>query len=226
MSLLRILSTLAVQGVLPHLAAQHQRATGVAIHAEYGPTLALLARVRAGEADIALLTSQGIDDLTAEGVLVPGSRVDLARSYVGIAVKQGAPKPAIGTEAELRAALLAAESVAMSKAGASGVFFAGLIERMGIAAEVTAKAKVIPVGLTAELVARGEAELAVQQMSELMQVQGVELAGPLPMELQQPAVFSGGLLRVCVDAAAARDFLSFVAGSADALRCAGLEPFG
>ena len=114
----------------------------------------------------------------------PGTRTDVALSFVGIAVKAGAPKPDISSLATFKAALLAARSVAYSKIGASGLFFAGLIERLGIAAEVNAKAVIVPSGFTAERLTSGEADLAVQQISELMVVPGIEVVGLLPAEIQ------------------------------------------
>ena len=121
--------------------------------------------------------------------MVAASCVDLARSFVGIAVKAGAAHPDIATEAALRATLLGARAVAYSRIGASGIFFAQLIERMGIASEINARARIIPSGLTAELLVSGEADLAVQQLSELKQVAGTEVVGPIPRALQTPRCF-------------------------------------
>ena len=110
------------------------------IDADFAPTVGLLPRLRGGErADIVILTREGLDELAAEGAVVAASVVDLARSYVGIAVKAGAPHPDIATEDAFRASLLAARSVAYSKIGASGIYFAGLIERLGIAAAINAR---------------------------------------------------------------------------------------
>src|ERR1700704_4280916 len=109
-------------------------------------------------------------------------------------VKAGAPHPNIATEADLKATLLGARAVAYSRIGASGIFFAQLIERMGVAAEINAKARVVPSGFTAERLVTGEADLAVQQISELKLVPGVEIVGPIPRELQSPMVFSAGRL--------------------------------
>src|SRR5262249_11296784 len=126
-----------------------------------------------------------------EGAVVAASKIDLARSWVGIAVKAGELHPDISTEAALRATLLAARSVAYSKIGASGIYFAELIQKMGIASEINARAT-ITAGLTAERLNTGEADLAVQQLSELKQVAGNEVVGPIPRELQTPAVFTAG----------------------------------
>ena len=141
------------------------------IDADFAPTLALLERLRGGEAaDVVILTREGLDEMVREGRVVADSCVDLARSYVGIAVKAGAAHPDIATEPALRAALLGARSVAYSRIGASGILFAQLIERLGIAPEINASATIIPQGFTAERLVTGEADLAVQQISELKQV--------------------------------------------------------
>jgi molybdate transport system substrate-binding protein len=224
---IRLLATLAVMGAMRDLKALYEAQTGVPIEADFSPTVALLERLRAGEpADIAILTAQGIDDLTREGVMRPGARTDIALSFVGIAVKAGAPKPDIASVAAFRATLLSARCIAYSKIGASGIFFAGLIERLGIAAEVNARAVVVPAGFTAERVVSGEAELAVQQISELMVVPGIEVVGPLPAEIQTVATFSAGLLVGSKQVERASALLGFLASPAIApvLRRAGLEP--
>lgn len=227
MTVIRVLSTLAVMGAMRELAAHYGAETGDAIEADFAPTVALLQRLRGGEAaDIAILTAQGIDDLTQEGIIQTGTRTDMARSFVGIAVKAGARKPDIATVAALRATLLAARSVAYSRIGASGIFFAGLIQRLGIAAEVNARAVIVASGFTAEHVASGNAELAVQQVSELMVVPGIEVVGPLPPEVQEVAIFSAGLLQPATQAEKAAALLGFLAspGVATILRRSGLEP--
>src|SRR5262249_52962027 len=156
----------ALKGAIARLAGQYEKTRGITIAAEFAPTLALLKRLRDGEpADVVILTREGLDELLAERAVVAASAVDLARSYVGIAVKAGRPHPDIATEAALREALLGARSVAYSKLGASGIFFAQLIERLGIAAAINAKATVTQ-GFTAERLLTGEADLAVQQLSE------------------------------------------------------------
>ncbi|MBK1661770.1 substrate-binding domain-containing protein [Paracraurococcus ruber] len=191
---LAVLSTLGVMEAFKALAPGFEAARGLRVVAEFAPTQRLLARIAAGErAALAILTAEAVEALVAQGVLAPGSRVDIARSFVGAAVRAGAARPAIGTEAEFRQALLAARSIAYSRAGASGIFFAGLIRRLGIEAEVNAKATIIPEGLTGALAARGEAELAIQQVSELMAVPGIDILGRLPPALGGVAVFSGAV---------------------------------
>jgi molybdate transport system substrate-binding protein len=127
----RVLSTLALKGAVHSLAGHYEAACGVRIDADFAPTLALLDRLRGGEgADVVILTREGLADMAREGRVVADSCVDLARSYVGIAVKAGSTHPDIATEPALRTALLAARSVAYSRIGASGILFAQLIERL------------------------------------------------------------------------------------------------
>jgi molybdate transport system substrate-binding protein len=126
--------------------------------------------------------------------MTAGSRVDLARSAIGIAVRQGAPKPDIGSAAALRQALLSARAISYSKTGISGVYFPTVLERLGIAAQVASKVLIPPTGVpVGEVVANGDAEIGVQQISELLPVPGIEIVGPLPPELQKLTVFSAGL---------------------------------
>jgi molybdate transport system substrate-binding protein len=224
---LRIFSTLAVQGAMPALAARYEEMTGVTLVIDFAPTNGLMARIDAGEtADVAILTREGVEQLAARGVLVSGMVVDVARSYVGIAVRAGARKPDISSPEALKAALLAAKSIAYSRIGASGILFAGLIRQLGVADEVNAKATVIPSGLTGELAVRGEVELAVQQVSELMVVPGVDVVGPLPAPLQSPAMFSAGVFASSDMREEASRLVDFLASSdaAGALEAAGLEP--
>jgi molybdate transport system substrate-binding protein len=226
-NMVRVLSTLALKGAMGALAGRYQAVTSARIDADFAPTLALLDRLERGEAaDVVILTREGLDGLAREGAVVAESCVDLARSWVGIAVRAGAARPDIATPAALRAALLGARSVAYSRLGASGILFAQIIERMGIAGEVNARACIIPQGFTAERLLGGEADLAVQQISELKQVEGVDVVGPIPQALQTPAVFSAGRLAASARAAQADDLLRFLTSpeAAPALRESGLEP--
>ncbi|MBI0534303.1 ABC transporter substrate-binding protein [Roseomonas sp. KE2513] len=227
MSALRVLSTLAVAGAMRGMVPRMEAAAGVPVAAEFAPTQGLMPRLRGGEAaDLVILTAEGIAELAAEGLVDPASAVDLVRSHIGIAVRAGAPHPEIGTAEALRAALLEAPCVAYSRSGASGIAFAALIERLGIAEAVNARAKVIPAGFTAELAVRGEASLAVQQVSELLAVPGIELVGRLPAEVGTVAVFSAAIPRASAQPEAAGRLIRFLASAeaAPVLEAAGLEP--
>jgi molybdate transport system substrate-binding protein len=222
-----VLSTLALMGVIRELEPCLEQMAGARAVAEFAPTAKLMECIRAGQsADVAILTAAGIDQLTEEGALVRGSRVDLARSVVGVAVRAGAPRPDIGSAEAFTRTLLDAGSLAYSRAGASGIFFAALIQRLGIADQVNAKATVIPSGLTGELAARGEVALAVQQVSELMEVPGIDVVGPLPPELQEVTVFSGGLFAGSPRREAGMALLRFLssAEAAPVYERRGLEP--
>jgi molybdate transport system substrate-binding protein len=223
----RLLSTLALQGALIRLAAQFEAMTAIHISADFGPTVGLLPRLRGGEAaDLVILTREGLDELAEEGRLVADSRTDLARSYVGVAVVAGAPHPDISTSPALRATLLAARSVAYSRIGASGIFFAHLIGQLGIAAEINARATIVPAGFTAERLVAGEADIAIQQISELKQVKGIEVVGAIPLELQTPGLFSAGIMANAARRTDAERLLRYLASPevAPVLRESGLEP--
>ena len=225
-NVVRLLSTLALMGAVRSLAGRYQAEKGTRIDADFAPTIGLLDRLRGGEAaDVVILTREGLDELASEGTVVADSRVDLARSYVGMAVKAGADHPDIATEPALRATLLGAR-VAYSRIGASGIFFAQLIERMGIVSEINAKARIVPSGFTAERLVTGDADLAVQQISELKQVAGVEIVGPIPLHMQSPAVFSAGRLAASKRVVQADELLTYLASpeAAPVLRASGLEP--
>lgn len=227
MTKLRMFSTLGLMGAMRSLAAAFETATGTHVEADFAPTLALLKRLRAGEAaDLVILTREGLDEMISEGRVLAAGAADLARSYVGLAVRAGRPHPDIATEDALRRTLLAARSVAYSRLGASGVYFAELIVRMGIATEINAKATVVEQGFTAERLVSGEADLAVQQISELKQVDGIEVIGPIPPDLQTPAVFSAGCVANAAQAGAAELLLRYLASPAvvPVLRQSGLEP--
>ncbi|HVX75831.1 MAG TPA: substrate-binding domain-containing protein [Bradyrhizobium sp.] len=223
----RLFSTLALMGALRNLSGRFEAETGTHIDAVFAPTVGLLERLHNGEvADVLILTTEALDDLAAKGTVAPDSCVHLARSFIGLAVKAGAAHPDISTEAALRNTLLGARSVAYSRIGASGIFFAQLIERMGIAPEVNARALVVPSGFTAERLVSDEADIAIQQLSELKLVAGVDVVGPLPLHLQTPGMFSGGRVTASDRAALAEALLKYLASPAVApvLRQSGLEP--
>jgi molybdate transport system substrate-binding protein len=210
----RVLSTLAFAGAVRALAEKYQAVNGALIDAEFAPTVRLLERLKDGEsADILILTQEGLAGLVSAGSVVAESCVDLARSWVGLAVKAGHPHPDISSEAALHATLLAARSVAYSRLGASGIFFAQLIARMGIEKKINARATVVPLGFTAERIVTGEADVAIQQLSELKQVKGIEIVGPLPLHLQTPAVFSAGRMAVSKNVAPSDLLLKFLASA-------------
>ena len=208
----QVFATLAVMGAMPKLAAMFAAIGNPAPQAEFAPTNALLARILKGElADVAILTKAAVHQMMGDGLLLAGSDVDIAISRVGLAVKAGAPKPDIATLDALRATLLGAQSIAYSSIGASGIFFASLIRQLGIEAEVGARATIVPGGFTAQFAADGKVQYAVQQLSELMMVPGVDIVGPFPEGARCESVFSGALLTHSLRHEEGRRWLRFLA---------------
>ena len=224
---LRVMSTLGLQGVVTEMTPMLTR-RGLDFSATYGATNVLTPRIMAGEAaDVLILTDTGIEALMQRGTVASGSRRDLARSGIGLAVKSGAAKPDIGTVDAFKQAILAARSVAFSKSGASGVHFAEVIRQLGIADQVNAKARVFD-GVVGELAAKGEVEIAVQQVSELKLVPGIDIVGLLPDALQKITVFSAGVMAKSTRPAAAGLLIAALATpeAMGTMRRQGLEPFG
>lgn len=225
MSELRVLATMGVQGPFQAFGPEFEAAHGVTLAAEFMPTVRLLERIRAGEhGDVAILTAEAVDALIKEGVLT--GRTDLARSFIGVAVKAGAPHPDISDADAFIATLRNSASLAMSQAGASGIYMAGLLERLGLADELRAKTTILSSGFTASLAASGAVELAIQQVSELRVVDGVEIVGRIPSALGGETVFSAGPFSDAPNAAMGRQLIAALSDPSRASlyeRC-GLEP--
>jgi len=176
--------------------------------------------------DLVIGSAAVVDELMQLGRIVPGSRVDLAKSGVGVAVRSGARKPDIGSVEALKRALRSAKSIGYSS-GPSGVYLSGLFERLGIAAELKPKITQTPPGVfVGERVARGEIEIGFQQVPELLPVPGIDYVGPLPREIQAITVFSGGIHSGADEPEAARAWLKFLTspGAAPVIRKKGMEP--
>jgi len=227
MKKLRVFASNSIRAAMAELVPQFERASRNRVAVSYDPAKILLERIGKGEtADLVITGSGAIDALVKQGKILAGSRRVLARCRVGVAVLAGAPKPDIGSVEALKRTLLRAASVAYTQEGASGMHFAGVIERLGIANEVKAKAVRQPGGLVGELVAAGKAEIAIQQIPELLAVPGIELVGPLPAEIQLVTVTAAGVFSGAKQAAAARSLIEFLAAPAAArvIQAKGLEP--
>lgn len=210
-TVLKLMSTIALRSVLSEIVPEFQKQSGVSVEIDYGATAQLCERIRGGaRGDVVMAIAGSINELEAEHILRQGGRVDLVTSDIGMAVKQGAPVPDISTTETFVATLRAARSIAFSKQGASGMYFATLLKRLGIEDEVRAKATVLPEGLTGEPVARGEVELAVQQMSELMQVSGIHIFAKLPAAVQQSSTFSIGIFEQSTQSEIVAAFIDFM----------------
>ena len=220
-----VLCSVALETVLREAVPPYEKATGDRVIVTYASSAPLKARIDGGAAfDVAVLTPGMIADLVTGGVVDGVSVRTVAVANVGIAVRSGAVLPDISTAAAMKAALLAAPSVASSVAGQSRVGFLAALKTLGIVDEVNAKTKIISVGSTGEAVARGEAAIAVQLMPELLAVVGLDVVGPFPAELQMPVVLTGGVR--CGAAGAAGAFVAYLGTPevARVIRAKGMEP--
>jgi len=227
MSEVKVLSTHAVEAVLRALAPKVAHASGQRLTIRYDPANALKRAIENGAAfDVAIVTRPVIDELAAQGLVLRETCRDIARSGLGVAVRAGAPKPDIASPDAFKRALLAARSVVRSSEGTSGVYFEKLLQRLGIADALRARIVLGPSGRVAEMVARGEAELAVQQIPELLPVEGVDFAGPFPDALQLSTIFSAGVSAAAADRAAATALIEALAAPSTAalFKVHGLEP--
>ena len=221
------ISSMATRLLLADLAAQYTARQGQLLAIESVAGVDAAKRLRCGEVfDLVVLASDAIDRLIASGHLVAGSKVDLARSPVAVAVRAGAPQPAVDSEDAVREAVLAARSISYST-GPSGVFLTTLFERWGITEAINSRlvqaAPGVPVGT---LVARGEVELGFQQLSELMHLDGISVIGTLPRAIEFITTFSAALCPGSAQADAVRTMLQFMASpeAAAAKRRQGMEP--
>ena len=227
MSKIKVLSSLATKEAYLELVPQFEKATGHTIATTWAGTVDIMKRMAAGEIyDLLIASSAAIDELIELGKVAPGSRTDMARTGIGIAVRAGAPRPSIKSGDDLRTALLAAKTVGYST-GPSGVYLAGLFDRLGVGPEVKAKTKTVASGLTVgSIVVTGEAELGFQQISELCHVEGIDYIGPLPPDVQHVTMFSCGIHAQAKETAAAKDLVKFLTGpnAKPVIEKAGLEP--
>ena len=220
----RVMYPPPLRTVLGELIPQFERASGHKAIVTYEPTWLLVARIQKGETpDVALLTARQAEGLIKEERLA--RKVDVARSSIGLAVRAGAPKPDVGSAEAFKRTLLAAKSFARNEGADSGIFMVSLLERLGIAEAMKAKSTLVRQGFVAELVARGEVEMAAQQMPELMAVAGVE-ATPLPPEIQHTIVFCAAVPLAPKEPQAVDALIKFLASpaSAEVIKAKGLEP--
>ena len=224
---IRVLSTHAAMAVLDVLGPKFERANGCTLSLAYDPAKAVKRQIENGAVfDVAIVTRPVFDELVAQGKMLAEPRGDVGRSGLGGSVRQGAAKPHIGTTDAFKRALLAAKSVTRSTEGTSGIYFDKLLDRLGIAEAMRDKIVLGPSGRVAELVARGEAELAVQQVPELLPVAGAQYVGPFPSELQLYSEFVAGVASASRQRAIAAAFVEALTTpeAAALFKAAGLEP--
>ena len=219
-----VMQSIAFKEAYNELVPAFERASGHRVNTQWRPSVEVTQRLKDGDVvDLTIMASAVVDELISLGRFA--QRFDLARSGVAVAVRKGAPKPDISSAEALKKALLAAKSVAYST-GPSGVYMAGLIEKWGIAPQVTPKATVVTGVPSGGLVARGEVELCFQQMSELLPVEGIDIVGPLPAEIQKTTIFVIGLCAKAPQPAAARELVDFLRSkeAQPVIRKWGMEP--
>jgi len=218
---IKVLSTQATEQTYRELVPQFEQASGHKVTTIFTGTLDANKRLAAGETyDLLIMSSASIDEV------VPGSRIDLAKSGVAVAVRAGAPKPDISTTEALKKTLLAAKSIGYST-GPSGNYVIGMFQRMGIADEIKHKLKQTPTGVfVGSIIANGEAEIGFQQVSELSHFAGVDYVGPLPAEIQQFTIFSSGIIAGTKEADAAKALVNFITAPAAGavFKRIGMEP--
>jgi molybdate transport system substrate-binding protein len=214
------------------LVPEFERLTGHKVLTAYGPSMgttvnAIPIRLERGEpADVLIMVGYALGDLATKGKVIADSRVDLVKSPIGIAVKSGAPKPDISSADSLKRALIAAKSIAYSDS-ASGVYVSTeMFQKLGIADQMKDKARKIPATPVGEIVARGDAEIGFQQISELLPVPGVDIVGPLPADLQKITVFSAGIATVSKEPDAGKALIRFLTSptASAAIVKSGMEP--
>jgi molybdate transport system substrate-binding protein len=209
---IKIICSNGFGAVMHELGPQFERATGHKLVVSYGLAGVLVKQIESGETfDLTILTPLQIDELIKLGKIAPESRIVLARSGIGVMVRSGAPKPDISTVDAFKNAMLAAKSIAYPPQGQSGIYMVSLFERLGLAEAL--KPKLMPIAsgpLTGETVAKGEAEIGITPIGELLSVKGVALVGPLPAAVQNYIVQTAGVSTTAAQGAAARDFLKFL----------------
>lgn len=224
-----VFATASLRQALEKLGPQFERASGHKLTYKLGTSAPLKRQIDAGDLfDLAILVPASLDALIKDGKVVAETRMDIARSAIGVAVRAGAPKPETGTAEALKRTLLAAKSISYSGEGASGKYFTGLLDRLGIAAEVTPKLRPLPSGEAVAPVARGEVEMAVITLANIVGVPGVEIAGLLPRDMQHYTVYTAGVAAASRNADAAKALIALLMApeTTAAIEAAGMERVG
>ncbi len=226
---LRILTTGAFRQVAAEFVPSFEKENGIKIDLQNATAGALIKRISDGEAfDLVFLTPAGLTEMSRAGKVDPGSIKQVARVAIGVAVKSGAAKPPIATVEEFKLAVLRADKIAYidpASGGSSGIYLDGLFQRLGISEQVKSKAILVPGGYAAERVANGQADMAIHQVSEILPVAGVELAGLLPAEIQNYTTYGYGISTTTKNLELARKFVNSASapGAAEVIRAKGMQ---
>ena len=209
---IKVFGSLAVADVMGEFLPQFERASGFRVSGTFEPSKAIMDRLRAGETgDLVMVLPGALDELQAIGAIDPASRVKVVRTGVAIAVKAGAQRPDIGTAEALKQTLLAAQSLAYTLHGASGMHFATVVERLGLTDALRARTTRVDHPVRAgDLVAKGEAEIGVQQWSELAAIPGIDIIGFLPGELASSVTIEAAIFAGSANATGGRAFIAFL----------------
>lgn len=224
---IKVLSSVALKSALEELAPRYEQATGNRLTVSFDVASSLKNRIAAGEPfDVAILTPATIDGLAKDAKIDASSRADIARSGVGLAVHSGEAKPDISSVEDFKQSMLSAISVAYSKNGASGIYFSGLLDRLGLTEAMKTRLKAVSGPSPLGLVADGEAQIGVQLTSEILATPGVDLVGPLPTEIQNFTVLTAAVAQTASEPEAGNRFIRFLKGAeaTAVLRRKGLEP--
>ena len=209
----RVISAGAVKSIVSELAQAYEKETGNKVVMQFGPMGFVRQKLASDPADVVIMSDTVIEDTIAKGGVTAGSRTDIGRTGMGVGVRDGAPQPDISSVNAFKRALLEAKSIVYvdpASGATSGVHFASVLQKLGVAEAVKPKTTLVPGGYPAELVAKGEVDLVVHQISEIVPVKGVTLVGPLPKELQKLTIYSAGVAAKSTNADLARGFTAFL----------------
>lgn len=228
---IKVFCTQALKGVMANVGPQYERESGNKLLMTYGATGGLVNQVDKGEAfDVIIVIKPALENLAKQGKVVEAGRTDVAEAGVGVAIRKGAARPDIGTVDAFKKTLLNAKSISYTNpadGGTSGIYIAEVIKKLGLAEQLAPKTKLAAGGTSSgSLVASGNSELAMQMISELVPIPGIEILGPLPAAIQNYSVLSGGVSSGAADKKAAEGVIAFLTSPAVApvLREKGLEP--
>jgi molybdate transport system substrate-binding protein len=209
----RVIGAGAVRAIVTEMAQLYEKETGNTVTLAFGTVGVVRQKMAAEPADVVIMTDVAVDESARQGAVVAGSRADIARTGMGVGVRDGAPRPNISSTEAFKQALLAAKSIVYvdpAQGATSGIHFASVLQRLGIAEAVKPKTTLVAGGYPAELVAKGEVELVAHQISEIVPVKGVTLVGPLPKDLQKVTTYSAGVAAKSTAPELARGFIAFL----------------